>query len=207
MSSRIEQIIEEIEDYIDSCKGPLFGGGDKIVVDRERMEELLRELRMKTPEEIKRYQKILANKDAILADAQQKAEAIIAQANIQNQELVNEHEIMQRAYAEANSIIEQANAQAQQIVDNAVTEANNIRQGSVQYTDDMLRSLQTIIKHSMEGAQSRFESYMSSMQSSYDVVSSNRNELAGSVVTEPEENTGAEAAAAATQAASGEAAE
>ena len=47
----------------------------------------------------------------------------------------------------------------------------------------------------------------SSMQSSYDVVSSNRNELAGSVVTEPEENTGAEAAAAATQAASGEAAE
>ena len=55
-NSRIEQIIEEIEDYIDSCKGPLFGGGDKIVVDRERMEELLRELRMKTPEEIKRYQ-------------------------------------------------------------------------------------------------------------------------------------------------------
>ena len=207
MSSRIEQIIEEIEDYIDTCKGPLFSSGDKIVVERERMEELLRELRLKTPEEIKRYQKILANKDAILADAQQKAEAIIAQANIQNQELVNEHEIMQRAYAEANSIIEQANAQAQQIVDNAVTEANNIRQGSVQYTDDMLRSLQTIIKHSMEGAQSRFESYMSSMQSSYDVVSSNRNELAGSVVTEPEENTGAEAAAAATQAASGEAAE
>ena len=45
-NSRIEQIIEEIEDYIDSCKGPLFGGGDKIVVDRERMEELLRELRL-----------------------------------------------------------------------------------------------------------------------------------------------------------------
>ena len=80
-NSRIEQIIEEIEDYIDSCKGPLFGGGDKIVVDRERMEELLRELRMKTPEEIKRYQKILANKDAILADAQQKAEAIISIAH------------------------------------------------------------------------------------------------------------------------------
>ena len=53
-SSRIEQIIEEIEDYIDTCKGPLFSSGDKIVVERERMEELLRELRLKTPEEIKR---------------------------------------------------------------------------------------------------------------------------------------------------------
>ena len=51
-NSRIEQIIEEIEDYIDTCKGPLLGSSDKIVVNRERMEELLRELRLKTPEEI-----------------------------------------------------------------------------------------------------------------------------------------------------------
>ena len=48
---------------------------------------------------------------------------------------------------------------------------------------------------------------MSSMKYSNGFVYYNRNELAGSVVTEPEENTGAEAAAAATQAASGEAAE
>ena len=187
-NSRIEQIIEEIEDYIDTCKGPLLSSGDKIIVNREKMEELLRELRLKTPEEIKRYQKVLANKEAILADAQKRAEAIVAQANLQNQELVNEHEIMQRAYSEANSIIEQANAQAQAIVDSAVIEANNIRQSSVQYTDDMLRSLQTIIKHSMEGAQGRFDGFMNSMQSSYDIVSSNRNELAGSVVTELEDN-------------------
>ena len=44
------------------------------------MEELLNELRIKTPEEIKRYQKIISNKEAILADAQAKADAIIAQA-------------------------------------------------------------------------------------------------------------------------------
>ena len=206
MSSRIEQLIDEIEEYIEGCK-PKFMSSTEIIVNKDEIDELLRELRMKTPDEIKRYQKIISNKEAILNDAKAKAEALINEATVHTNELINEHEIMQRAYAEANSIIEQANAQAQQIVDNAVTEANNIRQGSVQYTDDMLRSLQTIIKHSMEGAQSRFESYMSSMQSSYDVVSSNRNELAGSVVTEPEENTGAEAAVAATQAASGEAAE
>ena len=75
MSSRIEQIIEEIEEYIDSCKfQPL--STTKIVVNKDQMDELLRELRMKTPDEIKRYQKIIANKDAILADAQAKAESI-----------------------------------------------------------------------------------------------------------------------------------
>ena len=41
---------------------------------------------MKTPDEIKRYQKIISNKDAILADAQAKADAIIAQAQAQAQQ-------------------------------------------------------------------------------------------------------------------------
>ena len=59
MSSRIEQIIEEIEEYIDSCKfQPL--STSKIIVNKDQMDELLRELRMKTPDEIKRYQKIIA---------------------------------------------------------------------------------------------------------------------------------------------------
>ena len=46
MSSRIEQIIEEIEEYVDSCKyQPL--STTKIVVNKEEIEELLRELRLK----------------------------------------------------------------------------------------------------------------------------------------------------------------
>ncbi len=95
MSSRIEQIIEEIEEYIDSCKfQPL--STTKIIVNKDQMDELLRELRMKTPDEIKRYQKIIANKDAILADAQAKADGMIQEAQIQTNELVSEHEIMQR---------------------------------------------------------------------------------------------------------------
>jgi hypothetical protein len=62
MSSRIEQIIEEIEEYIDKdCKfQPL--SSTKIIVNKEHLDELLRELRMKTPDEIKRYQKIISNR-------------------------------------------------------------------------------------------------------------------------------------------------
>ena len=95
MSSRIEQIIGEIEEYVDSCKfQPL--STTKIVVNKEEIEELLRELRLKTPDEIKRYQKIINNKDAILEDAQTKADALIADAQARAQELVTQHEIMQK---------------------------------------------------------------------------------------------------------------
>ena len=108
MSSRIEQIIEEIEEYVDSCKfQPL--SSTKIVVNKEELEELLRELRMKTPDEIKRYQKIISNKDAILADAQSKADAIIADAKTQAQQMVTESEVMQQAYAQSNELLENTN--------------------------------------------------------------------------------------------------
>ena len=84
---------------------------------------------------------------------------------------------------------ELSDAQAQAIVDSSVNDANGIRQSSIQYTDDMLRSLQTIINHTMEGARGRFDAFMYSMQSSYDIVSSNRNELSGGIVR-PEEGEG-----------------
>ena len=116
MNSRLEQIIAEIEEYIDSCKSSTFSKG-KIVVDKEELMELLTELRLKTPEEIKRYQKIIANKDAILSDAQAKADEIIAQAQIQTNELVSEHQIMQQAYAQANEVVSIATNQAQEILD------------------------------------------------------------------------------------------
>ena len=178
--SRIEQLIGEIEEYIESCKfQPL--SNTKILVNKEELEELLVELRLRIPDEIKKYQKIISNQDAILNEARAQADAMVAEATAQTNELVNEHEIMQKAYAEANRVVEDAQAQAQAIIDGAVNEANGIRQASINYTDDMLNSLQTIITHSMEGAQSRFDAFISSMQSSYDIVSSNRGELAGSV--------------------------
>ena len=186
--SRIEQIINEIEEYIESCKfQPL--SNTKILVNKEEIEELLVELRLRIPEEIKKYQKIISNQDAILQEARSLADAMVAKATEQTNELVNEHEIMQRAYAEAESIIQNAQTQGQAILDRAVGEANAMRQSSVQYTDDMLRSLQTIVKHTMDEAQNRFDSFASSLQSSYDIVSSNRIELSGSLVEESQDPT------------------
>ncbi|MCD8222247.1 MAG: vacuolar family H+-ATPase subunit H [Clostridiales bacterium] len=184
--SRIEQLIGEIEEYIDSCKPQAFSN-TKIVVNKEELEELLVELRLRIPDEIKKYQKIISQEDAILNEARSQASAMLEEANAQTNELINEHEIMQKAYAQANQIIEEAQAQAQQIVDSAVADADNIRQSSIDYTDDMLKSLQTIIRHSMDEAGGYFNSLQSSLQSSYDIVTSNREELSGSVSAVQEE--------------------
>ena len=176
MSSKMEQIIEEIEEYIDGCKfQPL--SSTKIIVNKEELEELIAELRAKTPEEVKRYQKIISNKEAILADAQTKADAIIAQAQVKTDELVSEHEIMQQAYAQANEVVMIATKQAQEILDNATNDANNIRMGAMQYTDDILKNLESTISHAMDSSRARSEAYMSALQGFLDVVTTNRAEL------------------------------
>ncbi len=174
--SKIEQIITEIEEYIDNCRfQPL--SNTKIVVNKEEIDELLAELRLKTPDEIKKYQRIIANKDAILRDAKSKADAMLSKAQEQTSELVSEHEIMQQAYAQANDIVQQATEQAQQILDSATADANAIRTGAVQYTDDVLANLQNIITHSMENINIKYDNLMKSLSTSLDVVNANRQEL------------------------------
>lgn len=185
MSSGIEEIIEEIEEYVDGCKPSAFSPS-KIIVNRDELESLLEELRTKTPEEIKRYQKIISNKEAILADAQNKADAIIAQAQIQTNELVSEHQIMQQAYAKANEIIMLATKNAQDMLDKATEDANSIRMGAIVYTDDMLNTIESVISNSMETTQARTETFMQTMQGYLDIVVANRQELAPQEVKEPE---------------------
>ena len=185
MASRIEEIIEEIEDYIDSCKPSAFSSS-KIVVNRDELEGLLEELRTKTPDEIKRSQKIISNKEAILADAQSKADAIIAQAQIQTNELVSEHQIMQQAYAQANEVVMIATKNAQEMLDKATEDANNIRLSAISYTDDLLKKIEDVLVSSMDTTRARTDSYLASMQGFLDVVISNRMELSSGSADEEE---------------------
>lgn len=189
--SRIEQMISDIESYIDNCKfQPL--SNTKIIVNKEQLEDMLNELRLKTPEEVKKYQKILNNKDAIIADAKEQAETIVNAAQIRTEELINEHEIMQRAYAQANALIEQATAQAQQILDSATEDANSIRQGAMDYTDDMLEKLQYIIERSIRDNREKYDSLLAGLNNMLSIVNNNRNELKTPVEEEestPEEKT------------------
>ena len=176
MSNNIEQIINEIEDYIDSCKfSPL--STTKIMVNKDELEELLEELKMKTPGEIKKYQRMLANKNGILEDAKQRADNIIAEATEQASALGNDHEIMQQAYIQGNDIVAQANEEAQKIIDQANADADTIRLGAIQYTDDLLANIQNTITYSMENITMRYEAYMKSLQKTLEMVIANRNEL------------------------------
>ena len=176
MSSKIEQQIDQIEDYIDSCRYQTFSKTN-IIVDKDELDGLLEELRARTPEEIKHYQRIINNKDAILEDARRKAEEMINEATVHTNELVNEHEIMQQAYAQANEIVRLATQQGQDILDKAISEANAYRSSAAKYMEDMLAQIEQSTVSARNNLTSIFSNFHAEMSDYIDTVHQNRAEL------------------------------
>jgi cell division septum initiation protein DivIVA len=177
MASSIEQILDDMERYIDEEGKAAPFSSSKIVINRDELENYIEELKATTPDEIRRYQKIISNREAILADARAKADQIISNAQIKTDELVSEHQIMQQAYAQANQIVMIATKDAQDMVDKATMEANDIKTGAMAYTDDLLSNVQEVLANSIELTRMRDESFIGKLSGILDRVVANRNEL------------------------------
>lgn len=183
MLSPIEETIEDILEYIDGCKSTAFSSS-KITVNRDELEALISELKAKVPVELNKYQKVIKNEQAILKNAEKKAQEIIDSAKIKTDELISEHQIMQQAYAQANEVVMIATNTAQNTVDSAQQQANEIRTSAIKYTDDLLKNIQEILVKSIETTRSRQDSYINTMQGYLDIITENRIQLAPNPVTD-----------------------
>ncbi len=184
--SRIEQLIDEIEAFIESCKPQPFSQS-KVIVPKDELYELLTELRLKTPDEIKRYQKIIANKDKIIDDAKTQAQKMIEETTNYANALVDEHEIMIKAYEKAETVMKSANEQAEATINAANEDAENIRRSALEYTAELIDNLQTVIGRTVEVAQTNYDGLLGGLNYNLDVLKNNREALAEqlSLPTEP----------------------
>lgn len=181
MTSKIEQTIEELAEYISQCRTKFFSSTE-IVVNREEIEEFLQDLRENTPEEIKKYQRFLSNKEAILNDAREKAQKLIDDATAQTNELISEHEIMQQAYAQAHEVVTMATKQAQEILDNAVNQANTLKLEASKYTEDRLAEMESILEGSISQADANYRSLLTTLVQYRDVIHANREAMSSASV-------------------------
>jgi vacuolar-type H+-ATPase subunit H len=177
-TNRIENLIDEIYEFVDSCKASAFAP-NKVTVNKEELYELLDELKSRTPDEIKRYQKIIANRDSIIADAEDKAAKIIEEAKAKAKQLVGEHEIMQQAYARVNEMVAAAGQDANEMVAKAQAESEQLTNGALEYVNNMMSDMENILLNAYEATRERSEVLISSLKESYDQVAANRMEIYG----------------------------
>ncbi len=183
-TSRIEQSIEDIYEFIESCR-PQPLSNSKVIVPKDELYDLLDELRLRTPDEIKRYRKVLANREAIMADAERKAASIIEETKKHSEELVNESEIMQQAFEQANQVVTQAIEEARRILDEANADANEIRLGALSYTNDLLSNAEQALAAAYEGAMGHYQGLTQMLRENLSVIQNNRAELGLEPVTKP----------------------
>ncbi len=172
----IMEIIDDIEEYIDSCKFKAFSTS-QLLVNKEELDMLLKDLRKAAPVEIKKAQAIMSNKEQIIEDAKLKAKELIAKTKEETNELISQNEIMLRAYEQADAVVNDAIAKGQEIIDNATLEANEYRTSAMGYTDSLLAQVEDIVGHYIGLTNNKYDEMMGSLQECYELVRANRAEL------------------------------
>lgn len=174
--SRIEKAIDEIYEYVENCK-PSKLYPNKVTVSKDELYDLLDALRMCAPEEIKRYQKIINNRDDIIGEAQQQAQKIMNQAEVQTKQLLDQNELVQTAYAQAEQIVQQAEEQARQILNQAIGESDQVRTSALYYTSDLLGEAGRNIETSLKELESKSTMLISVLRKDIEIIKNNRAEL------------------------------
>jgi vacuolar-type H+-ATPase subunit H len=129
-------LINEIEDIIEDANTVPFS--KKIVLDSEELLEIIKEIRIQLPDEIKQATWIKDERQRILADAQKDADNIINEAEYKLEELIDEEKISQMA-----------KKRAEEIINKAQENAKEIRLGAMEYADSLLLESQEKLKETI----------------------------------------------------------
>lgn len=129
MEQDLQSVLDELESLVDDAGHIPFTG--RVVVQADRLYDLLDRLRASLPEAMQQAQKVLRERDRILAQAREEAESMVREAQAYAEKLTRETAIVQKAEEEAARIIDEANRTGREI-----------RAGAREYADELLEKLE-----------------------------------------------------------------
>ncbi|MEJ2264378.1 MAG: hypothetical protein P8X95_13095 [Anaerolineales bacterium] len=106
----ILHLIDRLEELFNESRPIPFT--HNVIVDEDRMLDLIDQMRVAIPEEVKKSQQVLAQRDRILAQAQEEANRTLAIAREKSEQLIERDVVAQSAQARADQIVAQIAADA-----------------------------------------------------------------------------------------------
>ena len=123
----IDELLDLMEETLEDATGLPFAGG-KRVVDIDKLQDIIDEVRLNLPTEVRQARAIVNDRADIVADAKREAEALVRKAEERARILVGEQEI-----------VKAAQQRAAEIVGGAQTQAREMRTTVTEYWENMLR--------------------------------------------------------------------
>lgn len=124
----IDQVLDALDELLDkSWSLPLSGG--RCVVDAEKVRDLIDDIRINLPTEIKQAQSIVMDRNEILAVAKRESEQVIRRAEERAKALIAQQAITKASQSKAADIMTQTQVKSREM-----------RKAAQDFSDDILRS-------------------------------------------------------------------
>ena len=102
----ILHLIDRLEELFNESRPIHFT--HNVIVDEDRMLDLIDQMRVAIPDEVKKAQQVVAQRDRLLAQAQEEANRTLGLAREKSEQLVERDAIVDAARARADEIVAQA---------------------------------------------------------------------------------------------------
>ena len=130
-------LLENLEEVIESGSKVPFS--TKVMVDAEELREIIEDIRLKLPDELKQAKWVKEERQRIISDAELEAQKVLKETEGRIINLIDEHEITKQALAQKEEIIEN---------DNKVSK--EISEGTREYADNILERVENILRETMD---------------------------------------------------------
>ena len=134
----------EIYTFLDNLEELLESGAkvpfsSKVMVDAEELREIIEEMRLKIPDELKQAKWVKEERQRIIADAESEAQKRLNDTQNQIVNMIDEHVITKHAQE-----------QKEQILENANKVAKEISIGTREYADALLEKVEEVLKETID---------------------------------------------------------
>ena len=133
----IFELLETLEDIIEKSRNVPFSS--KGIIDKEEMLDLIKEIRLKLPDELKQAKWVKEERTRILVEAEKEADGIVKEAENRIISMIDEHEITRKAYEKKVEIIETANEMSREI-----------KSGTEEYADGVLAGIEVALEDALK---------------------------------------------------------
>lgn len=133
----IEEILDMMDDMLDRAWSlPMTGG--RCVIDAEKVREMIDDIRLNLPSEIRQAKSIVADRAEILSAAKRESETLVRRAEERARQLVAQEAVLKEAQSKATEILSQTQLRSREM-----------KQAAQEFSDKMLRETEEALAKSL----------------------------------------------------------
>lgn len=130
------ELIDALEDIIE--KGITIPLAGKTVIDKDELLDIIQEIRLKLPDDLKQAKWVKEERQRIITEAQKEANQIMKGAEDKIISMINEHEITRKSYEQARVVEEESQKRAKEI-----------RYRTAQYIEELIADAERVMESTL----------------------------------------------------------